>query len=59
MKKIVLFFLMMLPVAVSGQQKEKDIPEKSISGVLNQMKDMPHDEGHATCLSDACFENDY
>lgn len=42
MKKIVLFFLMMLPVAVSGQQKEKDIPEKSISGVLNQMKDMPH-----------------
>ena len=36
MKKVVLFILMLMPMAVLGQQKEKSIPEN------DQMKDWPH-----------------
>lgn len=42
MKKIVLFILLMLPVAVFGQEKKDSIPNSEWSAVFEKMKEWPH-----------------
>ena len=42
MKKIVLFILLMLPVAVFGQEKKDSIPNSEWPAVFEKMKEWPH-----------------